>query len=267
MKLQFSLAIASALLLLPLSGCQTTSKPDAAAEAKPPRIGTPMPYTPAQRTAFLQFGGGGYPTLYDASSSCTFVTPPPPVMEPTPAPTSDSEALTPAGEPVVSADSAKATPPPTAVEPAALSAGSLVFHCTLKSTFEDTSIAYDAAGLRGIHTYLLLPDGTQVQPIETLLDPELIDEPHGALRSYTRKLSLLFPNVPIMMSTPAPGAPANGLRLVLEGHGATFYFEWPPVHPDSVRPEPFLKSETYENVKKGYHKTRNWTRETVHTFD
>jgi len=267
MKLYLPFAIAALCFVLPLTGCQTTTKPDAGTEAKPPRIGTPMPYTPAQRTAFLQFGGGGYPTLYDASSSCTFVVPVPPVMQPAPTPSPDTEALTPAGEPATGAAPPEGTPPPTAVEPVALSEGSLEFQCTLKSTFEDTSIAYDAAGLRGIHTYLLLPDGTQVQPIETLLDPELIDEPRGALRSYTRKLSLLFPNVPIMMSTPAPGAPANGLRLVLEGHGATFFFEWPPVHPNEVRPEPFLKSETYQNVKKGYHKTRDWTRETVHTFD
>lgn len=267
MNLHFARSFGIALIVATLvAACQTTPKDEGAAVSKPPRIGTPMPFTPAQSTVFLQFGSGPYATLYEGTSSCTLVIPvsaAPPVAAPeAPAPStpSDEPGATPAPEIVVTE-----VPPPSPA--ATLSEGSLVFQCTLKSTFEDSSIAYDAAGLRGIHAYLLLPDGTQVQPIETVLDPMLIDEAQGALRSYTRKLGLLFPRVPISMPTPEPGTPAQGLRLVLEGFGAMFYFEWPPVLPASVRPEPFLKSDTYENVKKGYHKTKDWTRETVHTFD
>lgn len=268
MSMRLAPALGLTLLAISaLSGCQTTAKDSDAAVAKPPRIGTPMPFQPAQTTAFLQYGSGPYPTLYDGASSCTMLIPAPPVAappaapEPAPVP-SDSNLDAAAGDPEMVVT--QVPPPPSA---GALSDGSLVFQCKLKSTFEDTSIAYDAAGLRGIHAYLLLPDGTQVQPIETVLDPTLIDEAQGALRSYTRTVSMLFPRVPISMPTPEPGVPATGLRLVLEGFGAMFFFEWPPVLPATVRPEPFLKSDTYENVKKGYNKTRDWTRETVHTFD
>lgn len=263
MRTAFTGALAATTMAsLLLTACQTTPKADTSVDAKPPRIGTPMPYTPAQTTAYLQFGSGPYATLYDGSSTCTLVMPV--ATAPTPAP---DAAVPPATSEGASAASTPAIAPAVPQQPGTLADGSLVFQCTLKSTFEDTSIAYDAAGLRGIHAYLLLPDGTQVQPIETILDPTLIDEAQGALRSYTRKLSLLFPRVPISMSTPEPGMPAQGLRLVLEGYGAIFFFEWPPVLPASVRPEPFRKSDTYESVKKGYHKTKDWTRETVHTFD
>lgn len=151
--------------------------------------------------------------------------------------------------------------------PASAESPVLTFQTTLRSVFEDSSIAYDVVGLRGVRVSLILPDGSAVNPMQTVLDPALIETPQGALRSYTRSVNILFPNVPMTMATPQPGQPAPGMRLLLEGYGARFFFEWPAVLPAAVRPEPFLQSEAYENLKDGYRKSRAWATEKIHTFD
>lgn len=250
--------LSRSLVLLLLAGvlpaCQTRAPVDPQGDPEnPPRIGAPMTYAPAHGTAQLQFGAGPYPTLYDGSSTCEFVMP--------------QAAAAPAPDTTMDAAAAATEVTPLPAQATGLAASHFLFNCKLTSVFEDSSIAYDAAGLRGVNAYLLLPDGTRVSPIETALDPQLIEKSQGALRSYTRNLTLLFPRVPITLPVPQPGVPVQGLRLVLDGFGAQFFFEWAPVTPGEVRPTPFLKSEGYENVKEGARKTKDWTKETLHNFD
>lgn len=235
-------------LALGLAGCQTTPRESDA--DKPPRIGTPIAYIPAQSVARLQFESGPYATLYDGSSTCVLVSATP-IRDIDP-------------EPLPGETPAPASAPQTVSEPIQ---SELVFQLTLKSVFEDSSIAYDAVGLRGVRAYLHLPDGSQVSPMQTVLDSQLTEQAQGALRSYQRTLSLVFPRTMILLPTPKPGETATGIRLVLEGYGARYFFEWPPVLPGEVRPAPFRESETYENIKEGYGKAKDWTREKVHTFD
>ena len=113
-----------------------------------------------------------------------------------------------------------------AMKDGASGSGPLEVTCYLESQFRDMSIAYDAVGLRGVQFYLELPDGTEVLPVQKSLDSELKEEPVGALRRFGRKLTLFFPSRTIMVDNPAVTAGARGVRLVLQGHSSTFYFEW-----------------------------------------
>lgn len=248
-----------ALALLALAGCQTT--PSHPAAVPPPRIGTPVQFIPSTQTVNLQYGSGPYPTLYDGTSSCTLITPMlQPAEPPVQAPVVREEAPGVVVEVPVQQAFVVDVPPPTV--PA-----TLTFELTLNSVFEDSSIAYDAVGLRNIQPYLYLPDGVRVPPIQVMLDPGLIDRPHGALRAYTRKVRLVFQNVPTSYILPPPPHPAQGVRLVLEGFGAMFYFEWPPVLPAEVRRPPIGQTETYQEIRQGGRKARAWAREQSHRFD
>lgn len=250
----------AAIVLVVLSGCHTTpSEPNA---ETPPRIGTPVRFIPSTATVNLQYGAGAYPTLFDGTSTCTLATP---LLQPAapPAPVVVEQAPGVAVElPAQSAPSAPdgATPPPTV--PA-----SLTFELTLNSVFEDSSIAYDAVGLRNIQPYLFLPDGTRLPPIQVVPDAAIIDKPFGALRAYSRKVSLVFQNVPTSYILPPPPMPAQGVRLVLEGYGAMFFFEWPPVMPSEVRAPPLRQKPEYQAVREGEHKARAWAKEQAHRFD
>lgn len=145
--------------------------------------------------------------------------------------------------------------------------GPLEIVCTLESVFPDRSIAYDAVGLRGMDVFLELPDGSEVLPVQRTLDPNLSETPEGALRRYSRKLTLHFPSRNFMVENPAATPVAKGIRLVLTGLNSTFYFEWHAVPDTTAKLEAREDYQVRETVSKGYRTVKNKAKDVSHTFD
>jgi len=258
-----------ALLLIPftalvsLTGCQTGQK-----EPAPyPRAASKIPFLPQMRQASLQSGEGAYPNLYTGASYAIW------------APQSDTNRME-ADEAALERAAAEAD----AEDPATIEEkmegdlevmpprrpprrGPLVIECMLESVFPDRSIAYDAVGLRGMEIHLALPDGQQVLPVQKTLDPDLEEIPVGALRRYKRKLTLQFPTNSFLVENPAANPAVKGVRLVLSGHGSTFYFEWLPLPDTLAKTEPRIDYQVREAVKKGYVTTSGRLKRVSHTFD
>jgi len=237
MMLRAGTALLLLACLLPF-GCQTTSG-SGDEEARPPRRGETIPFEPSALSAPLAFESGSYPSLFDPSSRVTWLQ-------------GGGEAG--AGE--------------TLSAQARMMADSfLVFECRIVSAFEDSSIAYDVAGLRGIQASLIAPDGTEIPPAKVMLDPDLREMPRGALREYARTVYLLFPRVMLQMRIPGEGEPYQPLKLLLQGHGSVFAFSWAGSGPAEVRRERFRESETADTLREGVEKSKDASRELLHTFD
>jgi len=63
------------------------------------------------------------------------------------------------------------------------------------------------------------------------------------------------------------GTLAPGVRLVLEGHGSVFYFEWPAQVPGTIGPPKFSEREAVKKIEAGYQKGREKQRGIMHKFD
>jgi len=146
-------------------------------------------------------------------------------------------------------------------------AGMAEITCCLESAFSDSSIAYDAVGLRGMQVYLYTDDGRRIAPARTLMGQELEEEPRGALKAFRRTNRLLFPKEAVTAAAPPPNAPPATIRLVFEGYDSVFYFEWAAQNLLPVRPVPFYKGKAARQVKKEAGKVRDRAREFGHTFD
>lgn len=234
------LAVAAALLA---GGCSTIS---GGGLGKAPMT----PFRPAVATVPVQWVEGNYPNLFDSASQATWPMPPAPI-EPTPEPPAE-----PAAQP---ADAA-AEPAPEPPAPAPVPTMYLDIECRLASLFADSSIAYDVVGLRGVDIYLLTPDGAQVRPVQVQRGQELTEEPRGALRFFARTNHLVFPLNTTNLAVPA-GAPVS-VRLMIEGYGSAYQFEWPAyVAPGTPPPpKPLPVKETARKVWRG-------TRNAAHNFD
>jgi len=224
--------------LLPL-GCQTTSGGGDEGEARPPRRGETIPFEPSALSAPLVFESGSYPSLFDPSSRSTW--------------------LQGGGE---GGDGGT-----MGAQARMMAESFLVFECRVVSAFEDSSIAYDAAGLRGIQVSLLAPDGTEIPPTKVMLEPDLRETARGALREYARTVYVLFPRVGLQMRIPGEGEPYQPLKLVMSGHGTVFAFSWPGAGPAEVRRERFRESDAADAIRSGYEKSKDASHELLHTFD
>ena len=194
-----------------LSACQTGSKGET-----PRREVAMVPFVPAVGTAQLQWVEGRYPNLFDPSSYAVW----PGAMPPVPA------------EAAPATDTAPEATAPAA--PAQLSPTDSMYvdiECRIASAFADTSIAYDAAGLRGVNVYLLQPDGIKLRPAQIQRGSELLEEPRGALRYFARTNHIIFSARDMNLNVAADGSGMQGVRLVLEGYGSTYVFEWPAKPP------------------------------------
>jgi len=259
-----SLLLVSALLL---SACQTRPPADPDTQDRVP-ASAPLIFRPALAEARLVLGEGHYPTLFAPASRAVWTEP----GASPPAPTSATQ------QPA----SAQATIKLDENDPAQLTgvvaapvddrvrmmaANFRVIECYLESAFADSSIAYDAVGLRNVQAYLELPDGQRIDPAQKIMDSNLLETPVGALRRYQRKNILVFPATPITVATPVPGTPSPGVRLVLEGHGSKFYFEWPAALPSAIGALPISKQEWVQDTKGAYHTVRQKQRAILHKFD
>ena len=142
----------------------------------------------------------------------------------------------------------------------------LVFECHLASVFPDMSIAYDAVGLRGVNVYLVSPGGKKISPMQMVLGSSATDEPREALRRFARTNLIIFQKKDLWTDKASIDMLAPSARLMLEGFGATFRFEWATA---LVPREPWIpKQEEYiKAIKDGFKETYGRLVQALHTFD
>lgn len=257
------------LALFLVAGCQTTKK-----EPAPyPAAASKIPFSPMARQAAIQAGEGAYPNLFTGASYA--------VWDP-------QSAVKPMGMETMAesggSDPMEKTPPEKGEDAAMMEKkmegdlepmpprrparqGPLVIECMLESLFPDRSIAYDVVGLRGIDIHLQLPDGQEILPVQKTLNPDLGEAAVGALRRYSRKITLHFPSANFMVDNPAANPEVKGVRLVMTGLGSTFYFEWRAIPDTLAKTEARADYQLREAVQKGYRATSGQVKRISHTFD
>jgi len=142
----------------------------------------------------------------------------------------------------------------------------LVFECHLASMLSDMSIAYDVVGLRGMTVYLVSPGGKKTFPIQTVVGSSATDEPAGALRKFARTNLIIFQKKDLWTDKAAIDMAAPSARLILEGYGAAFRFEWATA---TVPREPWIpnQEEYLKALKTGFKETYVRLGAFLHTFD
>lgn len=233
MKQRYPLSLLAMLTLL-CAGCQTTGPNE---QTTTPADTKSMTFVPAGQVARLQMGDGQYPTLFSATSTAIWVQP---VMGP------------------VASDGEEATQSTDTVS--AMTQHFHVFECSLESMFADRSIAYDAVGLRGVQIHLETPDGKRFPPTQTMMGRDLAESAQGALKIYGRTVLLAFAKDAV------PLTGQGTVRLVLEGHNTTFYFEWLP-QPQMVSIKQEKRQERVSKVKQGVNRGLEKGKNVSHRFD
>jgi hypothetical protein len=142
----------------------------------------------------------------------------------------------------------------------------LILECHMASVFPDMSIAYDVVGLRGIGIHLLTPDGRKITPIQVVVAGTAQEERQEALRKFTRINLVLFQKRDLWVGKPVVALRAPSVRLVLEGYGSLFRFEWPNALPPS---KPWIpnQEEYLKALKVGFQESYARLAEFLHTFD
>jgi hypothetical protein len=142
----------------------------------------------------------------------------------------------------------------------------LVFECNLASIMPDMSIAYDAVGMRGMNVYLMSPDGRKTPPVQTSIGSTAGEELRGALRRYSRTNVLVFEKKDLWFDKAAVKMDAPSARLVIEGLGTTFRFEWPTALAPN---EPWIpnQDEYVKAIKVGFKETCKRIGDIFHTLD
>mgnify|MGYP000215210517 CR=1 FL=1 len=195
-----------AILILSLSACRTTRR-----EGKTPeKAAVPMEFQPAAYVAPIQLAHGRYTDIFSPDSYGVWL---------------GSEVT---AQREIQARSEGAPPDPKlAMAVNRLTQNFLVFECHLVSAFADTSIAYDAVGLRNIAVYLMTPAGGRCMPSQIVVGSSAREERQQALRQYSRTCLVLFAKRDLFSGVPAVAPQSTSVRLVLEGFGSMFVMEWP----------------------------------------
>ena len=237
-----------ALVVMLAAGCQTRQpvEPDTDDSV---RAGSPIFFHPAVPQVPIMLESGKYPTLFGGTSRATWIEP----QSNVPATGATVEGME-KDDPAMLAE--KVDAPGMDDQTRMMAANFNVVVCDIESTFTDMSIAYDVVGFRGIQAYLLTADGRQYPPVQRMVGTELGEEQQGALKRYRRKNILLFPKEPITVATPLEGSRSLGVRLVLEGYGSRFYFEWPARVPGKIGPAPIGEQEWVKKGEEVYRKTK-----------
>lgn len=237
-----------------LSSCQT-GKPKEPEPGEPIRAGHLIPLVPVSVNAQIHFAEGSYPELYSGESTAVWAVGQAPKMLP-----GQAAQATRAQE--IAAAPGQAPPSSTPLTEERF----VVFEVRLKSSFSDASIAYDAVGMKGINVYLLPPTGEKIPAGKIDMGRDLEESQQGALKVFARTSRLMFPRDQVKLVVPY-GFNAPSLRLVLEGYGCTFYFEWVAELPMEIGPPPVRQSEEAERAREGLKKTREKAHSWSHTLD
>ena len=200
MKPIFACLLAGVVLLG--LGCRTPRAPG----------GPPIEQTafrPASFFAPIHFEEGRYPHLYSDRSYAVWVAPEVVAYK--------RDVAAAANGPVVDENQMDAF---------ALAERFVVVECHTESAFADMGIAYDVVKFRQMTVYLETPAGEIVRPVQVLIDDHCDEVPERALRAFRRTNLLVFPKEDLWMPRrTGKGEPAYA-RLVIEGRGVRFAFEW-----------------------------------------
>jgi hypothetical protein len=236
-----------------LAGCQT-GPPREPVPGEPVRVGHLIPLSPISVTSTLHFAEGGYPNLFSGDSLAIWMSGSAPAALPGQA-AAQQQAL----------DTLAPVPAPPDMDLPMMQEHFAVFELRLHSAFADASIAYDAVGLSGINVYLLAPTGERIAPAQVIMGRDLVERQQGALKVFSRTNRVTFPREHVKLVVPG-NLRAPALRLVLEGYGNTFYFEWHGQLPAEVAPPPLGQSEEAQRTREGLRRARERTRGWGRTF-
>lgn len=225
-----------------LAGCQTTSQTAAPpVETVPaPIAAVPFDFQPTEYRAGLQAGEARYPTLYTPETHAIWITDEVNALK------MENEA----SQGVIVDEQLK-------LVAQIVQAQFITIECYLESAFADSSVAYDAVGLRNIDVYLETPSGDRVYPLQRIMAPQADQTPAGALVRFGRTTILVFPKRDLLTPAVSPISGAPSSRLVLEGFHSTFYFEWQnaagaaPVAPEDAGPN-FRAAAVRDAIRTGY---------------
>jgi hypothetical protein len=142
----------------------------------------------------------------------------------------------------------------------------LVFECHLSSAFGDTSMGYDAVGLRSADVYLLTADGRTVRPIQMAMAGPVRETPQGALKKFERATLVVFPRKDVASGAPTVNSRAPAARLVIEAVQTKFYFEWASTTAPSEPTGPTME-DRLRAVKLGFNEFYRKLLAGAHTFD
>lgn len=255
---------AGALMALLTAACQT-KQPVEPTTPDPVRAGDPLVFHPATPLAPIQFEGGRYPILFGGGSHATWVEPAPPAATAPAAPVKTTAEGMDKDAPAMLSE--RVVPAPVDAQTRSYAANFNVVTCDIESAFTDTALAYDAVGFRNVEVYLQSPDGQKISPVQRIIGADLDTESVGALKKYHRKNILLFPKQSFPVATPLEGAPAPGVRLVLEGYGSKFYFQWAAQTPADIGAPPLKDQEWVKKGEENYRKAHQKERAVLHKFD
>ena len=140
-----------------------------------------------------------------------------------------------------------------------------IFELHIESMMSDTSVAYDAVGLRNMEIYLRTPGGNKIPPIQTIIGSTAQEEQVGALKKFNRSNIVIFPKYDSFDNEFNITADDGTVRLNIEAFNSLFYFEWesyppPPPAVDEADSEPSAwvqmlpdwhpsQTETYQVLK------------------
>mgnify|MGYP000967492576 CR=1 FL=1 len=226
-KNRLFLGMVALAVIIACAGCKTANTGPGAPTGPGLFDAKAIPFVPAVGQSALRFEGGSYPNLFDPACTAVWTGPELAPEGPIPGPPEAAPTLNP---------------------------NFLSIECHLESSFSDISIAYDAVGLRGIAVYILTPDGRKVFPAQKIGGGGLKETPQGALRKFARNNTLIFTHaeLALALNREDPGTP---VRLMLEGYGSKYSFDWFPRLPDhlpSKLPEKTANTgkQIYEQGKK-----------------
>lgn len=242
----FRVALLAGVVSVALVGCQTPKKPEA-----PPPPEANVRFEPAWAVSPIHHDEGRYGDLFSGASRGVWNTSQVAAMK-----KAASEAPPP-----------ELTPPHLDEDAQALTEAYVVIECHLVSEFNDMSIAYDVARLRGIQTYLMTPDGTRIDPIQIRSFGPVEETPVDALKRFSLTTVVIFPRDNLLIGMPALSAEAPSVRLVLEGHDSKYYFEWAGMPPGETGLRAPTQEEAVYITKLGYYELYTGIRRLAHIFD
>lgn len=242
--------VLAAVLVVVLTSCQTTHSPDDLALSElPVTPPTPEEFAPAAFLAPLALAQGRYPTLLTPESYALWLGP-------------EMAALKRAH----AVEQGETIPPIVDAAVNHINNNFLIIECCMSSAFADMSIGYDAVGLRGMSAYLLFPNGCKIEPVQIIRDSSVEETQVGAIKKFTRSNFVVFERRNIAAGHPTVAPDMRAVRLVLEGYGNSYYFEWASLTAPVTPLQPSV-DEKLKAVKCGFMNTYGRIVEFLHAFD
>jgi len=220
--------LASCVIAL-ICACQTSPRQEAAMA----EVGPVIQFVPAQHKAPATFAEGRYPNLFTSDSYALWV--------------SREVAAAKWEEAMAEGQEIDARFQNDAVT---ITDDFIIVEANLESAFGDTSIAYDAVGLRNMNVFLQLPNGDQVAPIQQLFVGELREELVGALKKFSRTIVLVFPKRDLWMQRPVFEQDTQEVKLVVSSVHGVYHFMWPAARIEEI--PPLTGEERVAAVKVGF---------------